>query len=88
MGRNIITFELRDVKDDDITKALEATVIAGKTQSEVIRAALRAYFNPKPTSSSPRTRPPVDAPLIHIELQAAEKDDAQLDDALNDLLNF
>lgn len=97
MGRNIISFELRPVKDDDIDKKLKEMITDGITQSDIVRTALRHYFNlnlhsnlPAPPQNSYRSTP---APQFEpqdttVELQQIEKDDTQLDAALDDLLNF
>jgi hypothetical protein len=41
---NVIHFRLRPVKDDDIKKALEMIHIS-RDRSDIIRAALRAFFH-------------------------------------------
>ena len=97
MGRNIITFELRSVKDDDIATDLKNAISNEIDRSTIIREALRQYFSqqlhlhiPSPTQHTPQRTEHFpdksqDVPLV---LRKVEKDDTQLDDALNDLLDF
>lgn len=86
MARNIIPFELRKGKDDDITRALEKLVSAEQSRSSIIREALRLYLGGQHKQNAPREI--VMQPVQDFELQRADKDDDQLDEALNDLLNF
>lgn len=56
MGRNIISFELREGKDDDIAKGLKLAISAKENQSEIIREALRFYLGREIQNSSyPKT---------------------------------
>lgn len=86
MARNIITFELRKDKDDDIASALDNAVTADNDRSSIIRVALRKYFNPSTYVHA--TRQVVEQSMEGIVLQVAEKDDAELDVALDNLFNF
>lgn len=89
MARNIITFELRKGKDDDIERALTKLVSVDNDRSSVIRTALRSYFNPTTNKTASRVaRTIVEDSLEDFELVVAEKDDTQLDDALDNLLQF
>jgi len=94
MGRNIIPFELRPGKDDDIEKALKEATTKEVNRSAVIREALRFYFNQKshlkqqPQHTSYTDTPSFKQQDIPIELQKTEKSDTQLDAALDDLLKF
>jgi len=86
--RNIITFELRADKDDDIAKALEQATTKENSQSSVIRTALRQYLLRGESIPTKIERTSIEAPELNIQLQEIEKDDIQLDDALDDLLKF
>lgn len=95
MGRNIIPFELRPGKDDDIEKALKEATSKEVNRSTIIREALRQYFNKKSHLHTPIFHQNENIPPSHplplpnnIELQRKEKDDTQLDVAIDDLLNF
>lgn len=89
MGRNIVHFELRAGKDDDIDKALNKLITKTNTKSRIIRFVLRQYLFQDISTSNPNTERVFIEPLnVPSQLQTIEKDDTQLDDALDNLLNF
>lgn len=85
--RNIIQVELRKGVDDDIADSLEKSITKEFSKSSIVRSALRQYLLQKNYSSNH----PIEFSEAHtmdVELSAVEKDDTQLDVALDNLLNF
>lgn len=90
MGRrNIVTFELRKRKDDDIRDALEQ--IPKQDRSEAIRNAIRAFLGLGGTNTLPeplKRHTPASGGLEigNITLARQEKSADEIADALDDLL--
>lgn len=83
--RNLIAFELRPKKDDDLKRAFE-DVEKGE-QSEVIRTALRQFFFKNAEKTVKKSH--IYDEIEHFEpLKEKEIDDTELDAALDDLLKF
>ena len=85
LKRTLIAFELRPKKDDDLKKVL-GEIDKGE-QSETIRTALRHFFfkNEEKTVKKPLI---IDENEQFEPLKTKEKDDTDLDVALDDLLKF